>query len=53
MANYCEGYPDGSYDGSPQGEFRDLTDEEWDLLKKGENPWNESEWRDESVSQSE
>jgi hypothetical protein len=35
---------DGEYDAELRGEFRDLTEGEWKLLKKGEAPWDEKEW---------
>jgi len=35
---------DGEYDAELRGEFRDLTEEEWKLLAKGEAPWNEKDW---------
>lgn len=37
---------DGEYDAELRGEFRDLTEEEWRLLAKGEAPWDEKEWED-------
>jgi hypothetical protein len=32
------------YETEVQGTFRDLTDEEWDALKRGDDPWNPDDW---------
>ena len=35
----------GEYDTEALGEFRKPTDEEWENIKEGEEPWDPGEWR--------
>jgi len=34
----------GEYDAELRGEFRNLTEKEWNLLAEGHVPWDEKEW---------
>jgi hypothetical protein len=39
--------PDEGYVSEPRGSFRAPTDAEWAAIRKGENPWNDADWREE------